>query len=43
MLVQILSTDPSKSPAEKVAKQFDKDGFYDALDIGLVWLGKLNA
>lgn len=42
ILVQILSTDQTKSPADRIAKQFDKNGLYDAMDIGLIWLDKLN-
>ena len=42
ILVQIMSTDPNKSPSERLAKQFEKNGLYDAIDIGLVWLEKLN-
>ena len=42
VLVQIVSTDESKSPTERLVKQFDKNGLYDALDIGLIWLEKLN-
>ena len=42
ILAQILSTDPSKSPSERLEKQFEKNGLYDAIDIGLVWLDKLN-
>ncbi len=42
ILVQVVSTDPNKSPSEKLAKQFEKNGLYDAIDIGLVWLEKLN-
>ena len=42
ILAQIISTDPKKSPSEKLVKQFEKNGLYDAIDIGLVWLNKLN-
>lgn len=42
ILVQIMSTDESKSPSERLAKQFEKNGLYDAIDIGLIWLEKLN-
>ncbi|MEE0836020.1 MAG: hypothetical protein U0M08_06390 [Clostridia bacterium] len=43
VLVQILDTDTSKPPHERVVKQFNKNGLYDAMDVGLVWLDKLNA
>ncbi len=39
---QILSTDASKPFAQRLEKQFDKSGLYDALDIGMAWLNKLN-
>lgn len=42
ILAQILSTDLSKSPAERLEKQFEKNGLYEAIDIGTVWLDKLN-
>lgn len=42
IIVQIVSTDDSKSPKEKLAKQFEKNGLYDAFEIGLIWLDKLN-
>ena len=42
ILAQIISTDPKKSPSEKLEKQFEKNGLYDAIDIGLIWLEKLN-
>ena len=42
ILVQIISTDLNKKPAERVVKQFNKSGLYDAMDIGLIWLDKLN-
>ena len=42
ILVQILSTDMSKKPSERVEKQFSKSGLYEAMDIGLIWLDKLN-
>lgn len=42
VLVQILSTDLKKPAHERVVKQFNKNGLYDAMDIGLIWLDKLN-
>ena len=42
ILVQVMSTDESKSPSERLAKQFEKNGLYDAIDIGLIWLEKMN-
>ncbi len=42
ILLQVLSTDPKKSSGERIAKQLEKQGLYDALDIGIVWLERLN-
>lgn len=42
ILVQILSTDVTKPSHERVVKQFEKNSLYDAMDIGLIWLDKLN-
>lgn len=42
IIVQVLSTDQSKPFASRLVKQFEKNGLYDALDIGIVWLEKLN-
>lgn len=39
---QILSTDPTKPNSERMVKQFQANGLADALDIGAVWLDKLN-
>lgn len=38
VLVQILKTDNSLSSAEKIVKQDIKNGLYEALDIGSIWL-----
>jgi hypothetical protein len=42
IIVQVMSTDETKNPFERLAKQFEKNGLYDAIDIGLIWLEKLN-
>ncbi len=42
IITQIVSTDSKKPSHEKLAKQFNKNGLYDALDIGIVWLNKFN-
>ena len=42
ILVQILSTDTSKPSHERIEKQFEKHGLFEAMDIGLIWLDKLN-
>lgn len=42
VLIQVLSTDQSKSFADRIVKQGDKDSLYDAFDIGLIWLNRAN-
>ena len=42
ILIQILSTDTSKPAHERMEKQFEKNGLFEAMDIGLIWLEKLN-
>ena len=42
IIVQVLSTDTKKSSHERLVKQFEKKGLYEAFDIGLIWLDKLN-
>ncbi|MEG0768312.1 MAG: hypothetical protein RSG59_00200 [Ruthenibacterium sp.] len=36
--VTLLSTDTTKSPIERMVKQSDKNGLWNALDIGVIWL-----
>ncbi len=43
ILVQVLSTDTTKPSHERMVKQFDKSGLFEAMDIGMIWLDKLNA
>ena len=43
VLIQVLSTDASKSFFDRIVKQGDKDSLYDAIDIGMVWLEKFNS
>ena len=38
VMIQILKTDPTLSPKEKVVKKTEKEGLYNALDIGSIWL-----
>lgn len=38
ILVQIQSTDDSINFKDKVVKQCEKNNFYDAFDIGTIWL-----
>ena len=41
--LQLLSTDESKPREARVARQTTKNGLYNALDIGSIWLQKANA
>lgn len=41
--VTLLSTDTSKSPIERMARQSDKNGLFTALDIGSIWLDRALA
>lgn len=43
ILVQLLSTDTSLSPASRVIKKSEKDGLYNAMDIGAIWLERALA
>ena len=36
--VQLLSNNPSLSPAARILKESDKQGLYNALDIAYIWL-----
>lgn len=42
ILGQIISTDVTKSPMERLAKQFDKSGLYEALSFGIIQLERMN-
>lgn len=42
VIVQVLSTDTSLPPHERLIKQTDRNGIYEAMDIGLIWLDRLN-
>ncbi len=42
VLIQVLSTDPTKSFADRIVKQGDKDSLFDAIDIGMIWLERAN-
>lgn len=43
ILIQILKTDNSLPDREKIVKQDMKSGFYDAFEIGLIWLDRYIA
>ncbi len=38
VVIQLLNTDPDVSPKEKIVKKSEKDGLFNALDLGAVWL-----
>lgn len=40
VLVQIQSTDETASFNEKVVKQCEKNSFFDAFEIGMIWLNR---
>ena len=42
ILVQVLGKEPGKPGHTKIIKQWNKNGLYDALDIGIVTLDRLN-
>lgn len=41
--VTLLSTDTSLSAKQRIMKQSDKNGLYNALDIGAIWLERALA
>ena len=43
VLIQVISTDLTKSFADRIVKQGDKDSLFDAIDIGMIWLDRANA
>lgn len=43
ILIQVLSTDKSKPFADRIVKQGEKNGLYDALDLGVIWLERALA
>lgn len=40
VVVNVLSTDTSKSDSDRLYKSVFASGLYDAMDIGLYWLGE---
>ena len=36
--VQLISTDDTLSPKDRILKKSEKDGLFTALDLGIVWL-----
>jgi len=40
ILVQILSTDDTLDPRDRIIKKTEKNGLYDALNIACIWLDR---
>lgn len=40
VLVQLMSTDPDVNPKDSIVKKSEKNGLYEALDVGAIWLEK---
>lgn len=38
--VQLMNTDPSVRPRERIVKKSEKNGLYDAMDVGSIWLDR---
>lgn len=38
--VQLLKTDPDVRPRERIVKKSEKNGLYNAMDIGAIWLNR---
>lgn len=38
--VQLMNTDPDVRPRERIVKKSEKNGLYDAMDIGSIWLDR---
>lgn len=41
--VFLIKTDPDLSPADKIVKKSKKNGLYNAMDIGAIWLERALA
>lgn len=39
--IQLMNTDPEAPISERVSKKSEKDGLYNALDIGSIWLDRI--
>lgn len=38
--VQLMNTDPDVRPRERIVKKSEKNGLYNAMDIGAIWLDR---
>ena len=43
ILVQLLDTDTSVDPVKRIIKKSEKEGLYNAMDIGAIWLERALA
>lgn len=43
VIVQVVSTDPKADPQTKIYRQCEKQGLFEAFDIGLIWLDRANS
>lgn len=43
VLIQLLDTDTSLPPAKRIIKKSEKQGLYNAMDIGAIWLERALA
>ena len=41
--VQLISTDPTARPSERIIKKSEKKGLFAAMDVGAVWLERALA
>ena len=41
--IQLMDTDPDKRPKERIIKKIEKNGVYNAMDIGSIWLERALA
>lgn len=41
--MMLLSNDPALSPVERIQKQGDRNGLYEALDIASIWLDRATS
>jgi len=40
VIVQLISTDVNLKPKQRIMKHSQKDSFYNAIDIGVIWLDR---
>lgn len=43
IIVQIIKSDPKIIGLDRMVKQFEKRGLWEAMNIGLIWLDRLNS